>query len=105
MGVKINSQDRLRRTGRTTAIALQIIAEAIRNPHQWRQVRDHGVGVTLRQEEYVFDLIKEMTYTLGYQFEFRKLTSRFEVRSMYLGYIDNGFDTRPATLKDHGYDK
>lgn len=52
-----------RRTGRTTALALGYISQAIRKPHQWIDVRDHED--TRCQHESLTRLCTEMIWKLG----------------------------------------
>lgn len=52
-----------RRTGRSTALALKYIAEAIENPRQPVQIRDHHD--VLRAHRDLFERVREMVRQLG----------------------------------------
>lgn len=60
-------------TGRSTALALQHIAEAIRNPYTWINTVDHLPQQTLFLQERMADECRSMIQRLGLQyFVFRK---------------------------------
>lgn len=60
-----------RRTGRTTALALQYIAKAIQEPRKWHEPKDHHDSLMMR--EHLTALCRDMVNKLGLEgFVFRK---------------------------------
>jgi hypothetical protein len=68
--------DTSRRTGRTTALALKAIAEAIENPWVWVPLKDHHN--TILANESMSNIVRSMVHVMQLEhFVFRKGAIRF----------------------------
>lgn len=54
-----------RHTGRTTALALETLAKAIRTPHEWVRITDHHPS--LPADEHLMRMMQDMVHALGLQ--------------------------------------
>lgn len=76
-----------RRTGLSTAIALESLARAIRHPGKWFKTEDHFVDEKFRPHrvanQILYDRIQQMARVLELRFEFKLSNESF--RSMHYG--------------------
>lgn len=79
----IRSKFELRRSGKTTILALEAIADAIRDPGAWSKVVDHNWSK--EADNFLFLTIARMTKEMGLKFEFNKTRRQF--RSMNFGLL------------------
>lgn len=80
---EMRSKFDLRRSGRTTILALEGIANAIRDPGAWHKVVDHTWSK--EADNYLFLTVVRMTKEMGLKFEFNKMRRQF--RSVNFGLL------------------
>lgn len=67
-----------RGTGRSTAIALKLMAAAINNPGVMIQVKDHHG--TLMADKHLFNKIQAMCHDLGFRYSFIQQQGDFYIK-------------------------
>lgn len=96
----VQHHEEIRGTGRSTVIALRLIADAIENPMKWYSVKDkdHQFYGTKhpRADRHLLDLMWDIIRAAQYDIEIDP--ARLRIRSLHMGYKVTK-EQRPEKIK------